>query len=35
VPNCQKYTLTDCFFGEFFHWEVTDSIRDQLNILKK
>jgi len=20
VPNCQKYTLTDGFFGDFTHW---------------
>jgi len=20
VPYCQKYTPTDCFFGEFAHW---------------
>jgi len=23
VPYCQKYTPTDCFFGEFAHWEGT------------
>jgi len=22
VPCCQKYTLTDGFFGDFAHWEV-------------
>jgi len=21
VPYCQKYTPTDCFFGDFAHWE--------------
>jgi len=21
VPCCQKYTPTDCFFGDFAHWE--------------
>jgi len=20
VPYCQKYTATDCFFGDFSHW---------------
>jgi len=22
VPCCQKYTLTDCLFGDFAHWVV-------------
>jgi len=24
VPYCQKCTPTDCFFGEFAHWDVLD-----------
>jgi len=24
--QCQKYTLTDCFFGDFAHWVVIDNI---------
>jgi len=22
VPHCQKYTSTDCFFGDFANWVV-------------
>jgi len=22
VPYCQKYTLTECFFGDFAHWVI-------------
>jgi len=21
VPCCQKYTITDCFFGDFVYWD--------------
>jgi len=24
VPCCQKYTLTDCCFGDFAHWDIDE-----------
>jgi len=27
VPYCQKYTPTDCFFGDFSYWVIGKKIK--------